>query len=240
MRQRLFDDDGVPVVGVPKTIDNDIGGTEMTFGFDTAVAHRDRRDRPTAHHRRIARPGDGRRGHGSPRRPHRHLGGHRRRRHDHPHPRGALRHRRGLRRRSKRRHERAGSPRSSSSPRVRRPPRARSTDPRTRDRRATVTSVLGGIGSIVAREIEAAHRLRDPGHRARPRAARRNAHGVRPGAVAPGTASRPIEAAHDGDFGTMVALQNGEGRASPAGRGRRSSSRPSNRELWDVAKTFFA
>jgi phosphofructokinase-like protein len=30
-------DDGVPVVGVPKTIDNDIGGTEMTFGFDTAV-----------------------------------------------------------------------------------------------------------------------------------------------------------------------------------------------------------
>lgn len=29
---------GVPVVGVPKTIDNDVGGTEVTFGFDTAVA----------------------------------------------------------------------------------------------------------------------------------------------------------------------------------------------------------
>ena len=29
--------DGIPVVGVPKTIDNDIGGTEMTFGFQTAV-----------------------------------------------------------------------------------------------------------------------------------------------------------------------------------------------------------
>jgi 6-phosphofructokinase 1 len=28
---------GVNVVGVPKTIDNDIGSTEMTFGFDTAV-----------------------------------------------------------------------------------------------------------------------------------------------------------------------------------------------------------
>ena len=28
---------GVPVVGVPKTIDNDISGTEMTFGFDTAL-----------------------------------------------------------------------------------------------------------------------------------------------------------------------------------------------------------
>ncbi|MGE0555801.1 MAG: 6-phosphofructokinase [Gemmatimonadales bacterium] len=29
---------GVPVVGVPKTIDNDVVGTEATFGFDTAVA----------------------------------------------------------------------------------------------------------------------------------------------------------------------------------------------------------
>ncbi len=29
---------GVPLVGVPKTIDNDIAGTSMSFGFDTAVA----------------------------------------------------------------------------------------------------------------------------------------------------------------------------------------------------------
>ena len=29
---------GVPVVGVPKTIDNDICGTDYTFGFDTARA----------------------------------------------------------------------------------------------------------------------------------------------------------------------------------------------------------
>jgi 6-phosphofructokinase 1 len=28
---------GLPVVGVPKTIDNDIPGTDLTFGFDTAV-----------------------------------------------------------------------------------------------------------------------------------------------------------------------------------------------------------
>ncbi len=34
--KKLFDD-GVPVVGVPKTIDNDIRGTDVTFGFDTAV-----------------------------------------------------------------------------------------------------------------------------------------------------------------------------------------------------------
>jgi len=30
-------DHGVPVVGVPKTIDNDLSGTDYTFGFDTAV-----------------------------------------------------------------------------------------------------------------------------------------------------------------------------------------------------------
>jgi phosphofructokinase-like protein len=29
---------GMPVVGVPKTIDNDMGGTVITFGFDTAVS----------------------------------------------------------------------------------------------------------------------------------------------------------------------------------------------------------
>ncbi len=28
---------GMPIVGVPKTIDNDISGTDQTFGFDTAV-----------------------------------------------------------------------------------------------------------------------------------------------------------------------------------------------------------
>lgn len=28
---------GTPIVGVPKTIDNDIDGTDVTFGFDTAV-----------------------------------------------------------------------------------------------------------------------------------------------------------------------------------------------------------
>jgi ATP-dependent phosphofructokinase / diphosphate-dependent phosphofructokinase len=31
-------EEGLPVIGVPKTIDNDIAGTEMTFGFDTAVS----------------------------------------------------------------------------------------------------------------------------------------------------------------------------------------------------------
>jgi ATP-dependent phosphofructokinase / diphosphate-dependent phosphofructokinase len=30
-------EDGLNIVGVPKTIDNDLSGTELTFGFDTAV-----------------------------------------------------------------------------------------------------------------------------------------------------------------------------------------------------------
>jgi ATP-dependent phosphofructokinase / diphosphate-dependent phosphofructokinase len=34
---RKLTDDGVPVVGVPKTIDNDLGATDFTFGFFTAV-----------------------------------------------------------------------------------------------------------------------------------------------------------------------------------------------------------
>ncbi len=34
---RLHQDHGAPVVGVPKTIDNDLSATEVTFGFSTAV-----------------------------------------------------------------------------------------------------------------------------------------------------------------------------------------------------------
>ncbi|WP_374775886.1 6-phosphofructokinase [Streptomyces sp. NBC_01310] len=34
---RMLSDAGMPVVGVPKTIDNDISCTDRTFGFDTAV-----------------------------------------------------------------------------------------------------------------------------------------------------------------------------------------------------------
>jgi 6-phosphofructokinase 1 len=34
---RLYGEHGFPVVGVPKTIDNDLSATDYTFGFDTAV-----------------------------------------------------------------------------------------------------------------------------------------------------------------------------------------------------------
>ena len=35
---RLYEEHQFPVVGVPKTIDNDLGATDYTFGFDTAVS----------------------------------------------------------------------------------------------------------------------------------------------------------------------------------------------------------
>jgi ATP-dependent phosphofructokinase / diphosphate-dependent phosphofructokinase len=35
---RLYREHQAPVVGVPKTIDNDLSGTDYTFGFDTAVS----------------------------------------------------------------------------------------------------------------------------------------------------------------------------------------------------------
>ncbi len=42
---------GVRIIGVPKTIDNDLMHTEITFGFQTAVAPRHRRPRQDPHHR---------------------------------------------------------------------------------------------------------------------------------------------------------------------------------------------
>jgi 6-phosphofructokinase 1 len=35
---KMWQEEGYPIVGVPKTIDNDILGTDYTFGFDTAVS----------------------------------------------------------------------------------------------------------------------------------------------------------------------------------------------------------
>lgn len=35
---RMLHDEGIPIIGVPKTIDNDLSATDYTFGFDTAVS----------------------------------------------------------------------------------------------------------------------------------------------------------------------------------------------------------
>ena len=54
--KRLFDA-GVPVVGIPKTIDNDVDGTDVTFGFNTAcqtaVNAIDRLHTTAASHQRV-------------------------------------------------------------------------------------------------------------------------------------------------------------------------------------------
>ena len=35
--KRLFEEQSLPVVGIPKTIDNDLSSTDFTFGFDTSI-----------------------------------------------------------------------------------------------------------------------------------------------------------------------------------------------------------
>ena len=88
---------GVNVVGVPKTIDNDLNGTDFTFGFDTAVNIAmeaiDRLHTTAESHHRAARG----RGDGTPRRLDRPAQRAGRRREHHPDPRAAVRHRQGVR-----------------------------------------------------------------------------------------------------------------------------------------------
>ena len=60
-------DDGINVVGVPKTIDNDLAGDRLHVRLPDRGADRHRRDRPPAHDGRVAQPRDRRRGDGPPR-----------------------------------------------------------------------------------------------------------------------------------------------------------------------------
>jgi 6-phosphofructokinase 1 len=57
---RDFFNKGVNVVGVPKTIDNDLDATEVTFGFDTALVIA-----TDSHHRRKSSSRHAYRSHGS-------------------------------------------------------------------------------------------------------------------------------------------------------------------------------
>ena len=92
---QLHEQLNAPVVGVPKTIDNDLSGTDYTFGFDTGSRHLHRGDRPAAHDGRVAQPRHGRRGDGPPRGLDRGAQRHRRRRRRDPDPGAPGRHRRG-------------------------------------------------------------------------------------------------------------------------------------------------
>ena len=55
---------GIPIIGVPKTIDNDLAATVRHLRLRHRGGHRHRRHRQAALHRREPRPRDGGRGHG--------------------------------------------------------------------------------------------------------------------------------------------------------------------------------
>ena len=171
--------DGIRVVGVPKTIDNDLSATEMTFGFDTAVqTATDAIDRlhttAESHDRVMVVEVMGR-----------HAGWialhswARRRRERDPHPRAAVRRGRGVRA--------APAPVAPGGERVdRRRRRGRGPGGGGDDDAAV------GCGRRVRprsarrrrepahRRDQDPHRLRRPRHHPRPRAARRDADRVRP------------------------------------------------------------
>ena len=180
---------GVNVVGVPKTIDNDLSGTDYTFGFDTAVnIATEAIDRlhttAESHHRVLIVEVMGR--HAGLDRAARRDG---RRGEHHPHPRGAVRHRPGVpvrrgpvpaalradHRRLRGRQAQGGRRRAAHR---RRAGRLRARAPR-RDRR------LAGEGD------RGAHRQGGPHHGARARAARRHADRPRP------LAGHPVRPARD-------------------------------------------
>ena len=87
----------IPVVGIPKTIDNDIGGTDCQHRVLDRGADRHRFHRSPVQHRGEPQPGDGVRGHGAERRMDRHHRRSRRSGGRHLDPRASVRHRARLR-----------------------------------------------------------------------------------------------------------------------------------------------
>ena len=174
---------GVPVVGVPKTIDNDLGATDYTFGFDTAVnIAMEAIDRlhttAESHHRALIVEVMGR-----ARRLDRAARGPRWRRQRDPHPRAAIRHRAGLRLRA------APVPDQVLADRGRlrgSPPGERATHRPSTEQLDSFGHVrLGGVGQMLAEEIEKRTGKEARCARIWPRPARRHADGVRPGAGHP-------------------------------------------------------
>ena len=196
------------VVGVPKTIDNDLNATDYTFGFDTAVnIATEAIDRlhttAESHHRALVVEVMGR-----------HAGwialhsGHGRRRQRHPHPRAALRHRPGLRlgraAASRRHYAPIVVVAEGAMPRGRRPGRSRTA---TLDAFGHVR--LAGIGEWLAKEIE-----KRTGKEARTTVLGHIQRGGTPTAFDRWLATRfglhAIDAVHEGDWGKMVALRGAD------------------------------
>ena len=209
---------GVNVVGVPKTIDNDLSGTDFTFGFDTAVdiateaidrLHTTAESPP---------PGAGGRGDGPARGLDRAALRHRRWRQHHADPRAALRHREGLRVR--------GEPLQEPVRPDRR--RLRGCGPKeggdmtlaTGEKDAFGHVRLGGIGDRLAGEIE-----QRTGKEARAVVLGHIQRGGTPTAFDRWLATRfglaAVDAVADGDFGTMMALRGTDDRPAAPDRGDR-------------------
>ena len=68
---RVMEELGIPVIGVPKTIDNDLSATDHDLRLPVRSRRGHRGPGPPAHHRRIPRSGDVPGGHGARRRAHR-------------------------------------------------------------------------------------------------------------------------------------------------------------------------
>ena len=224
-------------IGVPKTIDNDLGGTDMTFGFDTAVqVATEAIDRlhttAESHNRVMVVEVMGR-----------HAGwialhsGHRRRRRRDPDPRAPVRHRRGLPPDPAAGTPAGASSRSSWWPRA--PCRVEGTmEVMSAGEDEFGHARLGGIGQRLESRDREPHRLRDARHRARPHPARRHAHRLRPRAGHP-----PRRGRHRRRGGAPL------GHHGRAARDRRSSwcrsprpwpsCGPCRRTDYEVAATFF-
>ena len=199
------------MVGVPKTIDNDLGATDYTFGFDTAVniameaidrLHTTAEEPPPG--RSSSRSWGGTAGWIALHTPV--IGGRRER---HPHPRAPVRHRQGDRVR------RAPFPdplRPDRGGRRGRAPYA------TRSCRCSPASLdafghvrLGGVGQYLRQRDREADRQGGPLHGARPHPAcggTPTAFGTR--CWRPASACTRSRAVHDEAFGTMVALRGTE------------------------------
>ena len=189
---------------MPKTIDNDLGATDYTFGFDTAVnIAMEAIDRlhttAESHHRALIVEVMGR-----------HAGwialhaGHGRRGERDPHPGEAVQHGEGLRA-TWSTASRPSTRRSWSSPRA--PARPRATMAASGQRLDAFGHVrLGGVGQMLAAEIE-----KRTGKEARCTVLGHIQRGGTPTAFDRVLATRfglhAIGAVHDGDFGTMVALR---------------------------------
>ena len=227
--------DGVNVIGVPKTIDNDLGGTDVTFGFDTALhIATEAIDRlhttAESHNRILVVEVMGRTA-------------------------GWIALHSGVAggadvilipeipfdidevcRLIQRRHARGryfsivvaaegAMPKEGTMPVA----ETGSVDEFGHPR-------LGGIGYALEREIENRTGLRDPRDRARTRPARRHADGVRPGARDPARAGRDRRGARPrlGHDGRAALHQGRDGRAGRRGRARSGTSPSRSTEHFDV------